>query len=286
MLSVFSVLVLMTSIFGAAIVFAIEESEGSAGTTGVPSEVLPSGILDGYKIAVVDAGYDPASVEGGLDALGAQADRIPVASITSSLLCDYQLLWIPVQAAGAVDIGGKAGEVLTYVDNGGGLILAQPNELITPQCLPYAWEIVDDFYTEPCATTIVDPTHALTTGLSLNAMPDCFDEVGAVGPEWTILALDANGDPSFACATYGNGKVIVEMDAPYPAGDVCGDAKSLNDNMVGRMVSWVAGSCAPPPPVGGEYVPVNTLTLLAPYLVIIAAAAAGATGILRRKRIT
>ena len=276
----------MISIFGAAIVFASEDSTGTTGVPGEVGEVLPSGILDGYKIAVVDAGYDPVSVEVALDARGAQADRIPVASITSSLLCDYQLLWIPVGAAGAVDSGGKAGEVLTYVDNGGGLILAQPNEVITPQCLPYTWEIVDEYYTAPCAATIVDPTHPLTTGLFVGAMPDCFDEVGAVGPEWTILALSADGDPSFACATYGYGKVIVEMDAPYPAGDVCGDAISLGNNMVLRMISWVAGSCAPPPPVGGEYVPVNTLTLLAPYIVIIAAAAAGATGILRWKRIT
>ena len=40
-----------------------------------------------------------------------------------------------------------------------------------------------------------------------------------------------------------------------------------------------------PPPVGGEYVSVNPLTLLAPYLVIVAVAAAGTAGILRRKRI-
>jgi len=45
------------------------------------------------------------------------------------------------------------------------------------------------------------------------------------------------------------------------------------------------GAPPPPPPVGGEYVPVNTLTLLAPYLVIVAVAAAGTAGILRRKRI-
>ncbi len=79
----------------------------------------------------------------------------------------------------------------------------------------------------------------------MNDMPDAFDRSGTVNPAYTILALSGESEPTFGCANYGRGRVIVEMDAPLGCGicDVCGDCPSLSEAMVTRMVEWVSNPC-------------------------------------------
>ena len=234
---------ILISVF-VAIALAVSANESGIASIDTTVKVPETSRLAGYNIAVVNAGYDPGQVELQLEAWGATVDLINVPDITESLLSmNYDLVWIGYLAAGAVDTGGKAPEILSYVRKGGGEILAQPGEVMTPQCLPYTWQIVDARWVEPpCAATIVAPTHKLTAGLTLDDMPDCFDDVGTVAPEYTILAQSGAGDASFGCANYGKGRVIVEMDCPLgpSIGDVCGDSPSLSEAMVTRMVEWVS----------------------------------------------
>jgi len=238
---------ILISVF-VAIALAVSANESGIASIDTTTVKVPetSRSLAEYDIAVVNAGSYPLDLRDQLVAWGATVDLINVPDITASLLSSYDLVWIPCGAAGAVDAGGKAAVILSYVQNGGGEILTQPDQVMTPQCLPYTWQITDVWWEEPpCAATIVDTTHKLTAGLIVDDMPDCFDDVGTVASEYTILALSGAGDPSFGCANYGKGRVIVEMDCPLGPGigDVCGDCPSLSEAMVTRMVEWVSVPC-------------------------------------------
>jgi len=106
----------------------------------------------------------------------------------------------------------------------------------------YTWEIIDR---EPmgCAGAILDPNHPLCIGLTIDDMPDCSETIGTVDSNYTILALSEWGGPGFACAEYGAGKIIIQLD--YELGfyeDPCGDEPSLTPEMVYRMFEWARRS--------------------------------------------
>ena len=282
----FFLLIALSSIITTTpIIHAIDDSGGVDGGISAMSNLLL-----GYNIAVPDTG-SYAQLKSGLETLGAQVSLIPLASITPGLLHGYGALWIASSGVGPVDVAGKSDEVLAYVSGGGGLIVTQPNEAITPQCLPYQWQIVssqwEGYPSAPPANAavIADPNHPLTIGLALSDMPDCFDDVGTVDPRWTILAYAQNGDPSFACTVYGQGRVIVELDSPYRGGDVTGDNPNLSDAMVERMVEWVSG-LKRQEPVGGELQIQNiTVAVIAPYLIASVIAVGALTLLKKRKRV-
>ena len=206
-----------------------------------PNLLKPTQSLRGYNIALInDDGYAP-DVKTQLELWGATVDIINIPDITVALLSGYHVVWIPAESAKLIDDGGKDDEIRDYVFAGGGLIFTQPNVVgvYIPKCLPYTWEITDHWYGYPCAATIVDPTHELTQGLTIDDMPDSYDESGNIASEYTILALSDDGEPGFACAEYGTGKIIVTMDAALIGSmDVCGDSPSLSEDMVMRMLDW------------------------------------------------
>jgi hypothetical protein len=198
--------------------------------------------LKGYKIGVINTGSSPEEVKSQLETWGATVDLISIDQITLTLLSNYCAIWIPVEASMELDNDGKDDEIRDYVFLGGGLIFCQPNNddgLYIPQCLPYTWEIVDNLFSNPCATTIVNPNHELTFDLTIDDMPDCYETMGTISPEYKILALSADGEPSFACTNYGMGRVIVQMDATLRGEDICGDIPPLSKKMVIRMLKWV-----------------------------------------------
>jgi hypothetical protein len=214
---------------------------GQETTPNFSTLLKPTSSLRGYNIAVINAGYYPADVKSQLELWGATVALINIPDITVALLSGYDAVWIPVGASMDIDDRFKDDEIRDYVFQGGELIFCQPNDdsgVYIPKCLPYTWEITDYLYVDPCAATIVDPTHPLTKGLTLNDMPDCYETIGFIAPEYTILALSASGEPGFACAKFGTGKIIVSMDAILPFDDVCGDDPALSEDMVMRMFDW------------------------------------------------
>jgi hypothetical protein len=202
----------------------------------------PTQSLAGLKVAVINAGVAPDQVTLTLDSWGASADLIDVTSISFANLKSYNNIWVPVQASMDIDSAGKATDIQNLVNAGAGLIFCQPNPHTvpyTPACLPYTWEIIDLTYLEPCAETIVDPTHDLTVGLIIDDMPDAGDTMGTIAAEYTILALSEGGEPSFACAEYGKGKIVMTMDGELgPWTDICGDNPPMSQAMVLRMLDW------------------------------------------------
>jgi len=211
-------------------------------TTNPPELLKPTQSLRATNIALINDNLYAPDVKTQLELLGKTVTLINIPDITAALLSGYDAVWIPAECAKDIDDAGKATEIKNYVFAGGGLIFTQPNVIgfYVPQCLPYTWEIIDKSYENGCAGKIIDPNHPLTQGLTINDMPDCYETMGTIGTQYTILVVSDDGEPGLACAKYGDGKIIVIMDAPFTGGmDVCGDSPSLSQNFVTQMLGWV-----------------------------------------------
>ena len=197
-----------------------------------------STVLSGYDVLVTGEPGLMQSTATRIGDLGASVYTADPSTLTSSMLAEYCVVWISMGGADNVDDAGKAGIVKSYVYNGGGLILEQPNEVMTPQCLPYAFPIVDIWYYNECTGTVLDPNHYLTQGLTIeaNEIPPTYDEVGTIGSEWTVLAIDDDGDPKLSVARYGAGRIIVELGNTGTGSCVCGEC--MKDVMIERMIKW------------------------------------------------
>jgi hypothetical protein len=197
--------------------------------------------MQGYKIAVTNSGCFPDETKLQLEQWGYIVDLLDISSITVDVLLNYHIVWITNGASLDIEIELKDDDIRDYVFQGGGLIFCQPDYIFgiyIPKCLPYTWEITNFLNANPCAATIVDPTHTLTNGLTVDDMPDCYETMGYIAPEYTILSLSDDGEPGLACAEYGLGKIIVQMDAPLSILDLCGDYPALSKDMVSRMIGW------------------------------------------------
>jgi hypothetical protein len=205
-----------------------------------------STVLSGYNVLVTgQTGYMAAAATR-ISNLGASVTEAEPSTLTLDMLVLYDVVWISCDGADDVDNAGKADIVKSYVYNGGGLILEQPNQVITPQCLPYAFPIISISYENPCTGTILVPDHYLTQGLTIedNEIPLTGDEVGSIGPEWAVLAIDGDTtdpDPKLSVACYGVGRIIVELGLTSTGTCVCGDC--MKDIMIDRMITWAAEPC-------------------------------------------
>jgi len=177
-----------------------------------------------------------------LESWGAEVDLISAAAISFDELKSYHIIWIHKSASPWINNYCTDGVIRDLVYYGVGLIFCQPNYAHIPKCLPYTWEIIDN---EPmgCAGAMLDPNHPLCIGLTIDDMPDCADTVGEIDSNYTILTLSELGVPCFACAEYGSGKIIIQMNSALGFNeDSCGDEPPLSPEMVYRMFEWARRS--------------------------------------------
>ena len=203
------------------------------------NEVLkPKQSLRGLRIIMIWGNEWPHEQKLVLESWGAEVDIISAASITFDELKSYHIIWMIKGASHMINNYGTEDVILDLVYYGVGLIFCQPNYVHIPKCLPYTWEIIDR-EGSGCAGAMLDPNHPLCIGLSIDDMPDCADTVGEIDSNYTILTLSELGVPCFACAEYGDGKIIIQMNGALGFyEDSCGDNPPLSQEMVYRMLEW------------------------------------------------
>ena len=78
------------------------------------------------------------------------------------------------------------------------------------------------------------PNHYITSGLSPNEMPGPADQITAMDAAYHTLVEGAvTHYPSLIIATYGQGRILVQLDNPA--------STSLSDEVYRRMINWVSG---------------------------------------------
>lgn len=230
---------------------AFANSDGGDGVHVKPvgedlAHPTPRKSIAGVSILVVGDSARPFHGQDARDRLasmGASATYVDQTTLTAGMLDSYDVVWIALWASTTVYNAGHTNAIRGYVNDGGGLLLEQPNQAGPVGILPYSFVILDHFYEGECETDVLVPTHEIVVGLSNEQLLECQDTVGSIGPEWQVLVEDGTGDPSLSVAAYGAGRIVVELGSTDTqngcwcitgSGDVC-----MSDIMIERMVEWV-----------------------------------------------
>jgi len=160
-----------------------------------------------------------------LDALGYTVTPIALDSDLETLM-GYNLVILPV---GHGDVptystfDSRREDYLSYVENGGGLWVGQPNPWQHPDetaditWVPYDLTLYNPYNPDDCPVWLTDANHCITGGYYDNVFSFPGDTVVSMGPEWLplVLGLDS-GNPGAIVAEYGAGKVLAEFGHPSP----------------------------------------------------------------------
>jgi hypothetical protein len=161
----------------------------------------------------------------------------------------YDIVYIPVGWAqssyGDYDVLEEhADDYHTYVNEGGGLFIDQPNPygqpggIVTPNLLPLPITFNYQYNLNESPLVIVDTNHDITKNLPPEDMPYPADQLTNVDPAYQILVKgNATNSPSLVVGQYGNGRILVQAGHPSPTA-----YNPFSDEIYNRMVKWVAGN--------------------------------------------
>jgi hypothetical protein len=112
-------------------------------------------------------------------------------------------------------IADRQADLEAYVDQGGGLLVHQPNHVGAMDYMPHGFDlhINSSVWCAPGAyvAEIADATHPVTAGCTDADLSGAFDTVGAIGPSWRVLARNTTcGDPALAVGVTGLGRVAFD----------------------------------------------------------------------------
>ena len=211
--------------------------------------IVQSAAADEGDIAIVDTG-DAGSYIERLTAIGYPVDTIGMDSDLEMLL-EYSLVILPVSHASAAtyaNFDGLAADYIEYVSLGGGLWVGQPNPYQMPgdtadiTWVPYALTLHNAYNLDDCPTVIVDPSHCITEGLPNTQFSFAGDTVLEMGPEWQVLTEGfASGMPSVFVATYGDGRILVELGHPS-LGALCPPDDAALERYVSCTMGGIVGT--------------------------------------------
>jgi hypothetical protein len=176
----------------------------------------------------------------------------PVTTVTSAAafpasLASFQVIYIGHSSVAS--LSAKATQIQAFVQNGGGLIVEQPNAVGPVAILPPGFELnVSSIFnsTQAVSFTLGGWFHPITLGLNTVDPSGNFETVptSSLGSSWTML-LKANGFPHAAllAGSYGSGRIIFHTGN---IGTNSGDPGS--NNYVKRLVDWAGKVVITPGP--------------------------------------
>jgi hypothetical protein len=138
------------------------------------------------------------------------------------------------------EILGRPEIYTRFVREGGGILMFQPNpyplEILRIDLLP-EWFIVANFYFDE-TTSLVDPNHPITRGLTNEDMPYPADRISNFSETWTVLSRgDQSGSASLIVVDIGRGRAAVDS-----AHHELGTGKGANNNsnaLIRRLSLWL-----------------------------------------------
>ena len=163
-------------------------------------------------------------------------------------LSKYNVIYLPVNwasegAGHAETIQKFRADYIQYVNNGGGLLIEQPNpnpDTITVTIVPKPVFIEYSYTLEDFPPVITDSSHYLTQGLTAEELPFPADQIDTLDAMYHVLTRGKlTGSPGLFVAEHGKGKILFEM-----AHHSTGATHPLSDSTFVRMFSWVAGDAS------------------------------------------
>jgi hypothetical protein len=157
----------------------------------------------------------PSDVSDRLGGLGyAVTETVNPADLNQTNLQNFNVLWIAVDTDPA-SYASQTAEIQSWVaDDGGGLVVCQPNIVSAIPVFPNGYEVsvynIDIPGKEEAM--IIDNTHPITQGLVNADLSGNYERVRRedIGNSWTILVVDAEtpNDVCLLAAQYGKGRFV------------------------------------------------------------------------------
>jgi hypothetical protein len=223
------------------------QGSGGAPTTGwdaaVPPPVLETGPI---AIGIVSGGglRTDSCRDRFVKSLGAEARAVETIDSAAdySLFRTYDLVvtcsnWAEHERP---EVLGRPDLYTRYVQEGGGLLMFQPNpyplEILRIDLLP-EWFVVANFYSDD-TTSLVDPNHPITQGLTSDDMPYPADRITSQSEAWTVLSRgDQSGNASLIVVDIGRGRAALDS-AHHELG--VGKGSTNNSNaLIHRLSLWL-----------------------------------------------
>lgn len=197
------------------------------------------------SIAIIRSGGSVDVTVSRLEAIG--YTNISLISYLSGLdsISKYEILILPATWAGtsgnATDIMANDSDYVEYVNNGGSLMIQQPNAngTVTVDVTLLPEPVIFDYgYNLSDLPVIVDTTHSISVGLPNVGMPFSADIISSpLHPMYHVICRGSiSSSPSLFVAEYGMGKILVETLGFHP-----GALLPVSDTVIVRMMDWLSG---------------------------------------------
>jgi hypothetical protein len=132
--------------------------------------------------------------------------------------------------------------IRNFVNNGGGLLVEQPNsdETFSPTFLPYPITYISNkMDPEDWPLQILDSSHFLTRGLSENALPGPMDCANMDRSYFPMVKGIKTNCVSMAITSYGSGRILISMGNASPSMKNTG-YPTISDEALCRMFEWLS----------------------------------------------
>lgn len=164
----------------------------------------------------------------------------PWREISADSFKDVDVLYLATQWAEAEafeHFEGLRDAIQSFVKNGGGLVVGQPNR--NPDCvlrlLPFPIKFQNAYDGSQPERINLKPDHFITLKLPVEEMPFPADLILEIDERYTILAKQkSTGSPSLAVTGLGDGRIVIHTANESPK-------VGLSDRILRRMVLWAGG---------------------------------------------
>jgi hypothetical protein len=214
----------------------------SSPTVEVPSDtpeptVIPSRPIRVGVINIPD--YKFTDITNRLSGLGFDAEWIG-ASSDYTVFSQYDVVYLPIGWAFQNPmIESRAQQYKRFVEEGGGLVVEQPNyaSTLTPDLLPYKLTFKLKRYDANEWPPRIINNDEIIKDVPATELPGPGNEISTRDENWTILTAAAQSNsPTLLIASYGRGRMVVVATSVSELDDV---RYRLGDTLIKNMLLWV-----------------------------------------------
>jgi len=216
-----------------AIVYFATATVSAPTLTNTPSRPIRIGVIHIPKNE-----FDDVLIR--LQFLGYVAEWIGVNS-DYAVLSQYDIIYLPIGwAFQKAVIEEHALQYRRFVEEGGGLIVEQPNfaSILTPNLLPYKLTFKLNLYDPNETPPRVINEHEIVKDVPLSELPGPGNVISASDENWIIITASAQSNiPTLLVADYGKGKIAVFGTSVSPNKQKV--RYQVGDKFIKQLVAWV-----------------------------------------------
>jgi hypothetical protein len=222
-----------TTIIGAdTATWTVEQATGTPEATFTPVPPAHIGVI---RIP----NYEFTDVVNRLNDLGFNTEWISVNSDYSTF-SQYDIVYLPVGwAFQKAVIDEKALQYQRFVEEGGGLIMEQPNSKfsIKPSILPYTLTFNPLKYDPNEWPPRVAIQHEIVKDISASELPGPGNKMSVSDSHWTIITTSAkSNDPTLVVTEYLEGRIAVMATSVSSNSQI---RYQVGDHFIKQLISWV-----------------------------------------------